>query len=197
MKTLCVLWMVTWLPLLAAELQVGDEIRITLRGVPAEDAEKVSGDYLVNERGEVRLPLLDLGVAARGATALRLAERIEAAYRDAGIYQKPRVEVAAAKAKRPEGAVVSVGGEVRRDGPVAYRDGLTVLQAIHAAGGRTEFGGRNVYLIRRGRQFCLDFEQLPHKNIELQPDDVLQILEKAAFIDRWKGTPERVAELMR
>ena len=64
MKTL---WMLLWmlgLPVVAAELKVGDEIRVTLRGVPAEDSTTVTGDYTVNERGEVRLHLLEGGVSA-------------------------------------------------------------------------------------------------------------------------------------
>lgn len=184
------------LPLAAAELRVGDEIQLTLRGVPAEDAGKVSGAYVVNERGQVRPPLLESGVAATGLTPLQLAERIEETYRRSGIYQQPRVEVVAAKAKQVAGARVSVGGRVRRNGPVNFREGLTVLQAIDAAGGRDEFGGRNLFLIRKGNQYCLDFKQLAHLNLELEPDDSLRVDEKPAFIDRWKGTPERVAELM-
>lgn len=197
MKMHWILLVSAWLPVFATELKVGDELRLTLRGVPAEDAGKVTGPYVVNERGQVRPPLLDEGVRAVGLTPLQLAERIEAAYRDAGIYRQPRVEIAAAKADQPAGARVSVGGRVRRNGPVDYRDGMTVLKAIDAAGGRDDFGGRNLYLIRNGRRYCLDFEQLAHLNIVLKADDSLRVEDKPAFIDRWKGTPERVAELMR
>ncbi len=196
MKAPILLLMGLWMPLAAAEVNVGDEIHLTLRGVPAEDAGKVTGDYVVNERGEVRLPLLESGVRAVGLTPLQLAERVEGAYRNSGIYQRPRVEVVAEKMRQPGGARVSVGGRVRNNGPVGFREGLTVLQAIDAAGGRDEFGGRNLYLIREGKQYCLDFKQLAHLNIELEPDDSLRVDDKPAFIDRWKGTPERVAELM-
>jgi protein involved in polysaccharide export with SLBB domain len=196
MKTILSLWMLLMVAVVAAELKVGDELRLTLRGVPEEDAAEVSGDYIVNERGEVRLPLLDQGVRAAGATELQLSERLEAAYRAAGIYRKPRVEVAAAKAKQAGGAVVSVGGEVKHDGRVAFRDGMSVLEAIHAAGGRTEFGSRNVMLIRAGRQICLDFDQLAHKNIVLESNDALTVAQKG-IIDRWKGTAEAVAPLLK
>lgn len=196
MKTLFFLMGAFVLPVLGAELKVGDRVSVTLRGVPAEDAAKVTGDYVINERGEVRPPLLEGGVRSVGLTALQLAERIEAAYRNEGIYQKPRVEVVAAKAEEPGGARISVGGRVRNSGPVPFRGGLTVLQAIDAAGGRDEFGGRNVFLIRGGRQYCLDFKQLAHLNIVVEPDDSLRVDQKG-IIDRWKGTPERVDELMK
>lgn len=195
MKTLLFLLGAIALPVLGAELKVGDRISVTLRGVPSEDAAKVSGDYRVNERGEVRPPLLEGGVRCVGLTPLQLAERMEASYRNAGIYQKPRVEVVAAKAVEADGARISVGGSVRRSGPVPFRGGLTVLQAIDAAGGRDEFGSRNIFLIRKGRQYCLDFKQLAHLNIVVEPDDSLQVDQKG-ILDRWKGTPERVAELM-
>lgn len=196
MKALLFLMGVLALPVFGAELKVGDKISVTLRGVPAEDAAKVTGAYVINERGEVRPPLLEGGVRSVGLTALQLAERIEGAYRNAGIYQEPRVEVVAAKAEEAGGARVSVGGRVRSSGPVPFRGGLTVLQAIDAAGGRDEFGGRNLYLIRKGRQYCLDFKQLAHLNIVVVPDDSLRVDQKG-IIDRWKGTPERVAELMK
>lgn len=181
--------------LVAAELRKGDVIVLTMRGVNAANGE-VNGEYTVDDAGRIRLPLLDAPTLAEGMTPAGFARSAEAAYRSAGIYTNPAIEVVAKKAVQAEGAVLTVGGKVKRNGPVAFRDGMTVLQAIDAAGGRDDFGGRNVILIREGKQYCLDFHQLEHKNVRVLANDSIQVEAKPAFIDRWKGSDEEVKELM-
>jgi hypothetical protein len=72
---------------------------------------------------------------------------------------------------------------------------MTVIQAIDAAGGRNAFGGRNILLIRGGKQYCIDFLNLKHRNIRLKPDDSLQV-EQTGVLDRWKGNDEAVKVLL-
>ena len=91
--------------------------------------------------------------------------------------------------------VVSVGGQVRRAGQFPYRKGMTVIQALDAAGGRNEFGSRNVLLVRNGRQYCLDFTKLHHKSVRLLPDDSLQI-EQKGVLDRWRGDEAALKPLL-
>ena len=62
-------------------------------------------------------------------------------------------------------------------------------------GGRNDFGGRNLLLLRGGKQYCLDFLNLKHKNIQLLPDDSLQV-EQKGVLDRWKGSDEAVKVLL-
>jgi protein involved in polysaccharide export with SLBB domain len=94
-------------------------------------------------------------------------------------------------------AVVSVAGQVRRAGEMPYRKNMTLLQALDAAGGQNEFGGRNVLLFREGKQYTLDYNNLAHKNIVLKPGDSMQVEPKGAIMDRWKGNDERVRDLMK
>jgi hypothetical protein len=72
---------------------------------------------------------------------------------------------------------------------------MTVIQALDAAGGRNDFGSRNVILLRAGKQYCLDFQNLKHKNIELLPNDSLQV-EQKGVLDRWKGDEGTVKPLL-
>ena len=72
---------------------------------------------------------------------------------------------------------------------------MTVLQAIDGAGGRDDFGGRNLFLIREGKQYCFDFTNLGHKNIVLRPGDSIQV-EQKGVLDRWKGQDAIVKKLM-
>lgn len=180
-----------------AGLAPGDQIRLTLRGVEPAEQQKINGDYRVGESGGVRLPLLKDLVAARGLSPEQFARAAEAAYKNEGIYSRPAIEVETLQGTEMKTAVVvSVGGQVRRAGETAFRKDLTVIQALDAAGGRNEFGSRNLLLIRAGKQYCLDFNQLEHKNIVLKPGDSIQV-EQKGVIDRWKGTEERVKELLK
>ena len=179
-----------------AGLEAGEQINLTMRGVAAEEQQKISGIYRVGESGNVRLPLLDALVSARGLTPEQFARAAERAYKTAGIYSQPAIEVEVLQGKDLGSAtIVSIGGQVRRAGEVPFRKSMTVLQAIDGAGGRNDFGGRNLFLIREGKQYCLDFTQLSHKNIVLRPGDSIQVDQKA-ILDRWKGQDDIVKKLM-
>ena len=181
----------------SAELAAGDRIGVTLRGVPATEQEKVNGKYQVGESGAVRLPLLDELVPARGLSPEQFARAAEAAYKQDGIYDRPAIEVEVLAGGDQDGeALISVGGQIRRAGQTPYRKQMTVIQAIDAAGGRNDFGGRNILLLRAGKQYCLDFSNLKHKNIELLPGDSLQV-EQKGIIDRWKGDEMKIRDLLK
>lgn len=183
-------------PALLAGLEPGEQINLTIRGIEPEEQQKISGVYRVGESGSVRLPMLDALVPARGLTPEGFARAAEKAYKDAGIYSRPAIEVDVVQGKDQQTAsVVSVGGQVRRGGDSPFRKDMTVIQAIDAAGGRNDFGGRNLYLIRDGKQTCLDFTNLAHKSIVLKPGDSIQV-EQKGVLDRWKGTEEAVGKLM-
>ena len=179
-----------------AGLEAGEQINLTMRGVSADEQQKISGIYRVGESGNVRLPLLEALVSARGLTPEQFARAAESAYKTAGIYAQPAIEVEVLQGKDLGGAtVVSIGGHVRRAGEVPFRKSMTVLQAIDGAGGRDDFGGRNLFLIREGKQYCLDFTNLSHKNIVLRPGDSIQV-EQKGVLDRWKGQDAIVKKLM-
>ena len=201
MNTLITRWMVavlmaTGAAAMAETLSPGDAIRLTLRGVPSEEQQKVSGEYTVGDDGLVSLPMLERMVRAKGLSPNGFARSVEKSYKDGGIYAFPAIDVVALKDKNPQGAIVSVGGHVKRAGQVPFRQGMTVIQALDVAGGRDSFGGRNILLIRDGKQFCIDFKQLSHKSIVLNSNDSLQVEMKAALIDRWKGNEEWLKPLM-
>lgn len=180
-----------------AGLEPGDKIQLTIRGVVPDDQNKINGEYRVGKAGDIRLPMLDAPVAALGLEAEQFARAAEKAYQNQGIYTKPVIEINILEGDgQRAAALVSVGGNVRRAGELPYRKNMTVLQAMDAAGGRNDFGGRNVLLFREGKQYTLDFNNLAHKNIVLKPGDSLQVEQKGALIDRWKGKDEQVRNLL-
>ena len=179
-----------------AGLETGEQINLTIRGVAADEQQKISGIYRVGESGGVRLPMLNQLVSARGLTPEQFARAAETAYKTAGIYSQPAIEIEVVKGKDIDTAtVISVGGHVRRAGEIPFRKDMSVLQAIDSAGGRDDFGGRNLFLIREGKQYCLDFTNLAHKNIVLLPGDSIQV-EQKGVLDRWKGKDAAVKKLL-
>lgn len=168
-------------------VQVGNTLKLTFRGLPDDETVRVSGNYRVGERGVIRLPYIgDVQVA--GMAADRAAETVEKAYRKAGIYQNPTVEaVILIVEDQPDGALVSVGGQVARPGRVPYRRGLTLVEAVQAAGDRTAFGGRTIELLRKGKTTTLDFRKPETKNTKLEPNDVVTVQQRTPFeLDRGK-----------
>jgi protein involved in polysaccharide export with SLBB domain len=181
---------------LSAGLETGDQISVTLRGVSVSEQEKVNGTYRIGESGKVRLPLLEELVDARGLSPEQFARAAESAYRTNGIYTSPAIEVETLQGgDQKTAAIISVGGQVRRAGKAEYHKGMTVIQALDGSGGRNDFGSRNVLLLRAGKQYCLDFHNLKHKNIILQPGDSLQV-EQKGIVDRWKGSERDIKELV-
>lgn len=179
-----------------AGLEPGEQISLTIRGVDPSEQQKINGTYRVGESGGIRLPMLEKSLPARGLSTEQFARSAEAAYKTAGIYARPAIEAETLQGKEQSGpAVVSVSGQVRRAGETTFRKDMTVIQAIDAVGGRNEFGSRNVLLLRAGKQYCLDFTNLTHKNITLRPGDSLQV-EQKAVIDRWKGKEASVKKLL-
>ena len=148
--------------------------------MPNDEQQQINGVYRVGDTGGLRLPLLKERLSVGGLTADQIAAAAERGYRDAGIYKSPSIEVEILKGKdQPgEGAVVSVGGQVGHAGPIPFRKGLTLMQALHAAGDRTAFGGRNIVLYRGKKAIHLDYRKPEHKNFELLPDDTITVEQK-------------------
>ena len=127
-------------------LRPGDPIRLRLGGVPLEEIEQVSGEYQVDGQGFLNLPQLERIRAASLAQA-ELQSAIETAYRSQQIYTNPTITINVPI----EARFVNVGGNVKTPRRVEFTADLTVLGAINAAGGFTEFTDRaKVRLLRDG-----------------------------------------------
>jgi protein involved in polysaccharide export with SLBB domain len=170
----------------AQALSPGDTVEVKLRGVPAEEQAQVNGNYVVGASGGVRIPGLSQSVPAQGINSEQLARSIESAYIREGIYVKPAIEVIAktGKAKTDEISFVNVGGQVRKTGNVPFRQKMTLMQAVQEAGDRTEFGGRSIELRRDGKLYQLDYREEDVKNLELRPNDIINVKEKGPFEPR-------------
>jgi len=178
---------VTCLPVARAGVEIGDTVKLSIRGVPNDEQQQINGVYRVSDTGGLRLPLLKERLTVRGLTADQIAAAAERAYRNAGIYQNPAIEVEVTGGTEDPGAatIVSIGGQVGKAGPVPFRKGLTLIQALQAAGDRTAFGGRNITLIRGKKAIHLDYRKAETKNLELLPDDTITVEQRLPLeIDR-------------
>ncbi len=149
----------------AYALGTGDQLRITVYGHP-----DLSGQFEVDGTGSISLPLVGQ-VEALGLSTPELETKIVSLL-DGDYILNPRVSAEVAN-YRP----FYVLGEVGRPGEYPYTSGLTVLNAVAAAGGFTYRANKRVVYIKsvEGTEeevFKLDTNTL------VQPGDTLRIGER-------------------
>lgn len=171
------LLLLAWVQLATAQevaLRTGDELQIRIGGVPLEDIESVTGTYTVDGGGFVNLPYIGK-VAASGKSQSELQTAIEEAYREKQIYTNPSIMVAVPMTAR----FVDVGGDVRGPRRVPYTSDLTVLGAITAAGGFTDYADQGkVRLLRDGEVTIINVKQIrkdPSLDMILRPGDKIEV----------------------
>lgn len=165
------------------QIQAGRAVQIAIMGVPAEEKAKLDAVYPVSESGTINMPYIGQ-VRAAGLRAEQLASSLESQYKAARIYRNPTFQVMDTSAKTLEELKVHVGGFVRRPGPTPYTRGLTLWQAIQAAGGATEFGSMmRVKLTRQGKMKQYDVTKAQFQQIPLEPEDSIEVPQKS-----WRGT---------
>lgn len=182
MKTiiLIIVSLMSLLPAASAQntIRKGRAIEIRIQGVPSEEMARVNNTYPVSESGTIRMPFIG-NVRAAGLAPNSLAASIEASYRAAKIYTNPTVQVIASSDETLTEYVVTVGGHVRRSGPVKYVRGLTVYNAIQAAGGANEFGSMyRVRLLRNGKLREMNLTKTQAKGFLVEPNDTVEVPQK-------------------
>ncbi len=133
--------------------------------------------------GRVSTPLVD-GIVASGKTPVQLARDIEAALDE--YVRSPRVSVLVSTPKSTMSQVRLVG-QVGQPQAIAFQDGLTVLDAVLAAGGLTQFAaGNRAKILRKvdgkDKEIRVRISDLMQKgdlkqNLPLQPGDILVVPE--------------------
>ena len=135
-------------------LRRGDRVRIYLRAIPSP--EDLSDE--VDEQGCITLPYLGQ-MMVEGKTTSRVEAEVAKAYVAGEIYAKIDVIVVV------EADEYYVRGQVKGEGRYALARDMTLMQAIAAAGGYTDFAGPRVQVIRG--QTVLNFNM---KRIERRKD---------------------------
>jgi polysaccharide export outer membrane protein len=159
------------------KLGSGDEIAVRVAGEPDYTVERAK----VSPFGAVYHPLLG-DVQVGGLTVGQASAKIEQEL--AEYIKKPRVSVALLDA---HSAKVGVLGDVSQPGIVVMAQPMTVLDAISAAGGFTDFGSKSdVSILRQlgegqtrtlevNVKRILEGKSDPYENIALQPGDTVVV----------------------
>ena len=155
-------------------LRAGDRITISIGAIPDNEVAQIRGVYSLSDRGTVNL--LHIGeLRAAGLKPSDLQRTIEQTYVAREIYTRPTVLVSIDNAGDATSRQVYVTG-VQKPGPVPYRPGMSLSQAIQSAGGPTPFASmKKVKLIRSGRPATehnlSKYTGNPSVDVPLQPED--------------------------
>ena len=156
-------------------LRQGDTLEIRIGGVPADEITQVGGTYVIDTEGFVNMPHIGR-IKAAGLSQDQLQSVIEGTYRKMEIYTNPSITVNVPMQAR----FVNVGGEVRMPQRVAYTSDLTVMSALSAAGGLTEYASQSrVHLTRGNEVETVDIRKVrkdPSLDINLQPGDSIEVM---------------------
>ena len=148
-------------------LRTGDQVVIALKG-----AYNASIEDVVDESGMINLIFLG-DMKIDGLTASEVEKKVRDAYIDGGIFKQ--IYVTAFIPTRH----YTIGGEVKNPGSAPINGRITLLQAIPAAGGFTEFPDKKrLKITRKGKQITvnyLDVQSNPEKDIEIEPDDLITV----------------------
>jgi polysaccharide export outer membrane protein len=109
-------------------ISAGDKIHVTVFGV-----DSLSGDYRVEENGQIDYPLIGV-VQAQGHTPSELAKILAAKLGERNL-RNPNVQVAVLEAAEQ---TIAVEGAVRQPAVVPIRNQITLLRAIALGGGTSE-----------------------------------------------------------
>lgn len=163
-------------------IQAGQTVVVKIMGVPAEQAAQIDASYPISDEGLINLPFVGR-MKAEGLEAGQLAMKIQKGYRDGEIFNDAVIQVVANDRQGDVvEEVVHVGGQVATPGPRAFRKGLTVFQAVQAAGGANEFGAMNrVKLYRDGKSQTIDLKDDAGKAVVTRPDDTIEVPQKNFF----------------
>lgn len=154
--------------------RTGDTLELRIGGVPADEISVITGTYTVDGEGFINLPHIGK-VRAAGLAQAALQRAVEAAYKSGEIYTNPSITVTVPTTLR----FVNVSGDVRQPRRVEYTTDLTVLSAISAAGGFTDYADqRKVRLLRAGKVQIVDVKAVrsnPAIDIRLLPGDQIEV----------------------
>lgn len=163
-------------------------IEISVRGIPADDAAAISGQYLLDGNGTIRMPQLPAGqdvLRVVGRTARQIEDMLSAAYRKAELYTAPTflVKVQSSDIQLTQ-HIVLVSGGVAMKKNVPWRRGMTLLEAIVGAGDITDWGSRYVQVTRGGKSVTYDYFSTRDRAIPIQPNDRIFVPQRGIFETR-------------
>ncbi len=147
-------------------LGVNEEVRVITFG-----QEQLTGQFRINDRGNIVVPLLG-EIPANDMTTTQLQQAIALRLKEKQLVEHPDVSVDVVS-YRP----VFILGEVSKPGQYPYQPGMTVLTAVAVAGGFTYRAVTDYASILRTADGHAVEGRVP-RNMLVQPGDVIDIYER-------------------
>lgn len=143
----------------------GDELRVSVFGEP-----ELSGEFIVAGSGQLSLPLLGQ-TDVTGLSVSQFERRVETLLRDGDILRDPQVSAEVIN-YRP----FYIYGEVGSPGEYAYRDGMTVMNAVATAGGFTyRANQKKVYIVHNEAGEAVRYRLTA--NTRVLPGDTIEVVQ--------------------
>lgn len=128
-------------PIVNAQVGPGDVIEVQVIG-----EEKLPKEYEIGADGTLLFPYVP-AIKVSGLEPREIAAHVRASLVEAKFLVDPQVQV---KVKTYNSKKIQVIGQVAKQGPLPYQDGMTLVQAISAAGWFTPLADTNhVQIIRQ------------------------------------------------
>jgi len=165
-------------PFTPYRIQVNDTLMISIRGITPEQPNL---EMVVDEKGDVKMPYINT-VKAEGSTASELEDAIRQSYLNHKIYKNLTVNIIIPAQATPA-PTFYIKGEVHQPGRILFQNGMTVLTAIAAAGGPTDYFSPDMTLLRGTQKIKInynDIEKHPDHDQPVQAGDII-IVEKSLF----------------
>ena len=164
------------------QIRAKQMLQIKITGVPPAEQSRLDNVYQVSSSGTINMWVIGT-VQASGLTTSQLASSISAKYKAAGIYNSPTFIVTSQTDAGDVGVkTFTVGGQVKSPGPKPWSIGMTLYNAVQAAGGETPFGAINrVKLYRNGKAYTYDLKNDLHKMVKIYEKDAIDVPQKGPF----------------
>ncbi len=150
-------------------LRALDPLVITLLGIPEEK----QMESVIDERGSITLPYIAEPVQAAGLTTSALERKIQQIYTESGIYRNITVNI------QTRAKTYYMEGEVERPMEYQLSQRITLLQAIAAASGYTEYANpKKVTITRNGQVIkfnARDIEKRPERDVQIEAGDRIKV----------------------
>src|SRR5262249_31680624 len=129
-------------PVVNQQVGPGDVVEVVVVG-----EEKLPKEFEINSDGTLDFPYATKPIKAGGLEPREIATKIRDGLIEAKVLVAPQVQV---KVKAYNSKKIQVIGQVAKPGPVAYVDGMTLIQAVSNAGWFTPLADtNNVQVIRQ------------------------------------------------
>jgi protein involved in polysaccharide export with SLBB domain len=157
-----------------APLRTGDTLDIRLSGVPADETATFNASYTVDDKGMINLPYIN-EVKVAGLLPNQIQDIVQNRLKEDKIYNHPTITIQTQSQAR----FVNVDGEVKSPQRVPFTADLTLMSAINAAGGFSDYAKQTqVTLTREGKvttHNAKDIRKNPSLDPKVLPGDQIHV----------------------